>query len=96
MDPSKNKYVKYICNIHAIQDYLCKRDDKHLIPKVNNTNVDRSVDSIHATTFNCLRKQARGEHLYDQAKNIVKVIDEEYCNQCTTNSLSSKGMFKLI
>lgn len=96
LDPSKNKYVKYIRNIRAIQDYLCKRADKHLVPKVNNTNVDRSVDSIHATIFSCLRRRAGGEHLYDQATNTVKVIDEEYRNRCTANSLSSKGMFKLI
>ncbi|KAH9315769.1 hypothetical protein KI387_024396, partial [Taxus chinensis] len=96
LDPSKNKYVKYIRNIRAIQDYLCKRADKHLVPKVNNTNVDRSVDSIHATIFSCLRRRVRGEHLYDQATNTVKVVDEEYRNRCTANSLSSKGMFKLI
>ncbi|XP_057865642.1 P-loop NTPase domain-containing protein LPA1 homolog 2 isoform X2 [Cryptomeria japonica] len=96
LDPLKNKYVKYIRNIRAIQDYLCKRADKHLVPKVNNTNVDRSVDSIHATIFSCLRRRAGGEHLYDQATNTVKIIDEEYRNRCTAASLSSKGMFKLI
>ena len=37
-----------------------------------------------------------GEHLYDQEKNIVKVLDEEYHNVCASNSLSSKGVFKLI
>ncbi|XP_021279450.1 P-loop NTPase domain-containing protein LPA1 homolog 2 [Herrania umbratica] len=42
LDPAKNKYVKYIRNIRTIQDYLCKRADKHLVPKINNTNVDKS------------------------------------------------------
>eukprot|EP01018_Ginkgo_biloba_P032510 Gb_20683 [translate_table: standard] len=96
LDPAKNKYVKYIRNIRTIQDYLCKRADKHLVPKVNNTNVDRSVAAIHATIFSCLRRQDAGEHLYDHTTNTVDVLEEEYRNQCAANSLSSKGMFQLI
>ena len=38
-----------------LQDYLCRRADKHMIPKVDNTNVDRSVATIHATVLACLR-----------------------------------------
>ncbi|XP_065865839.1 P-loop NTPase domain-containing protein LPA1 homolog 1 [Euphorbia lathyris] len=96
LDPAKNKYVKYIRNIRTIQDYLCKRADKHLVPKINNTNVDRSVASIHATVFSCLRRREAGESLYDPTTNTVEVVEEEYRNQCAANSLSSKGMFQLI
>ncbi|XP_022958672.1 P-loop NTPase domain-containing protein LPA1 homolog 1-like isoform X2 [Cucurbita moschata] len=96
LDPAKNKYVKYIRNIRTIQEYLCKRADKHLIPKINNTNVDKSVAAIHATVFSCLRRRESGEQLYDPVRNTVPVIDEEYRNQCAANSLSSKCMFQLI
>ncbi|URE20062.1 2-phosphoglycerate kinase-related [Musa troglodytarum] len=96
LDPAKNKYVKYIQNIRAIQEFLCKRADKHLVPKINNTNVDRSVAAIHATVFGCLRRWEAGEQLYDPTTNTVSVIHEEYRNQCVANSLSSKGMFQLI
>ncbi|KAL1208639.1 putative P-loop NTPase domain-containing protein LPA1 [Cardamine amara subsp. amara] len=96
LDPEKNKYVKYIRNIRTIQDYLCKRADKHLVPKINNTNVDKSVAAIHATVFSCLRRREAGEQLYDATTNTVSVIDDEYRNQCTANSLTSKGMFQLI
>ncbi|XP_022732006.1 P-loop NTPase domain-containing protein LPA1 homolog 1-like isoform X2 [Durio zibethinus] len=96
LDPAKNKYVKYIRNIRTIQDYLCKRADKHLVPKINNTNVDRSVAAIHATVFSCLRRRGAGDPLYDLVTNTVAVVDEEYRNQCAANSLSSKGMFQLI
>ncbi|XP_058780154.1 P-loop NTPase domain-containing protein LPA1 homolog 1-like isoform X3 [Vicia villosa] len=96
LDPAKNKYVKYIRNIRTIQDYLCKRADKHLVPKINNTNVDKSVAAIHATVFSCLRRREVGEQLYDPSRNIVTIIDDEYRNQCAANSLSSKGMFQLI
>ncbi|ESQ37507.1 hypothetical protein EUTSA_v10002416mg [Eutrema salsugineum] len=96
LDPEKNKYVKYIRNIRTIQDYLCKRADKHLVPKINNTNVDKSVATIHATVFSCLRRRETGEKLYDATTNTVAVIDDEHRNQCAANSLSSKGMFQLI
>jgi hypothetical protein len=96
LDPAKNKYVKYIRNIRTIQDYLCKRADKHLVPKINNTNVDKSVAAIHATVFSCLRRWDAGEQLYDPTTNTVALVDEEYRNQCAANSLSSKGMFQLI
>ncbi|XP_058076253.1 P-loop NTPase domain-containing protein LPA1 homolog 2-like [Magnolia sinica] len=96
LDPAKNKYVKYIRNIRTIQEYLCNRADKHLVPKINNTNVDRSVAAIHATVFSCLRRRDAGEQLYDLTTNTVALIDEEYRNQCAANSLSSKGMFQLI
>ncbi|KAA8550348.1 hypothetical protein F0562_002032 [Nyssa sinensis] len=96
LDPAKNKYVKYIRNIRTIQEYLCNRADKHLVPKINNTNVDKSVAAIHATVFSCLRRREAGEQLYDPTRNTVAVIDEEYRNQRAANSLSSKGMFQLI
>ncbi|GJR15826.1 P-loop NTPase domain-containing protein LPA1 homolog 2-like protein isoform X1 [Tanacetum coccineum] len=96
LDPAKNKYVKYIRNIRRIQEYLCKRADKHLVPKVNNTNVDKSVAAIHATVFSCLRRREAGEQLCDPTTNTVIVVDEEYRNQCVANSLTSKGMFQLI
>lgn len=96
LDPAKNKYVKYMRNIRSIQEYLCKRADKHLVPKIKNTNVDKSVAAIHATVFSCLRRREAGEQLYDPMTNTVALIDEEYRNQCAANSLSSKGMFQLI
>lgn len=95
LDPSKNKYVKYIQNIRVIQDYLVKRADKYLIPKINNTNVDRSVAAIHATILSCLRRKYRGEPFYDQTSDTVKMVNEEY-RKYSANSLSSKGMFQLL
>ncbi|XP_059297525.1 P-loop NTPase domain-containing protein LPA1 homolog 2-like [Lycium ferocissimum] len=96
LDPAKNKYVKYIRNIRTIQEYLCNRADKYLVPKINNTNVDRSVAGIHATVFSCLRRREAGEQLYDPITNMASIIDEEYRSQCGANCMSSKGMFQLI
>ena len=59
LEPTKNRYVRYMRSIRAIQDYLIARAQRHAVPAVNNTNVDRSVATIHATTLGCLRRQAR-------------------------------------
>ena len=59
LEPSKNRYVKYMRAIRVIQDYLVARAARHAVPSVDNTNVDRSVATIHATTLACLRHQAR-------------------------------------
>lgn len=67
-----------------------------MLPKINNTNVDRSVAAIHATIFSCLRRHAAGEPLYDPMTNTVPLVDEEYRNQCAADRLSSKGMYQLI
>lgn len=48
-------FQNHIFFLFFIQDYLCRRADKHMIPKVDNTNVDRSVATIHATVLACLR-----------------------------------------
>jgi 2-phosphoglycerate kinase len=57
--PEGNRYVKYYHNIRAIQDYLCHSAEKRLVPKCDNTNVDRSVAAIHATILGCLKRQAQ-------------------------------------
>ncbi|CAA0815051.1 P-loop NTPase domain-containing protein LPA1 homolog 2 [Striga hermonthica] len=95
LDPAKNRYVKYIRNIRAIQDYLCSWADKHLVPKVNNTNVDKSMAVIHATVFSCLRRRAIGDQLYDPLTNTISTVDEEYRNQRAVTS-EGKGIFQLI
>ncbi|GBG78027.1 hypothetical protein CBR_g25962 [Chara braunii] len=96
LEPSRNKYVKYIRNIRTIQDYLCKRADKHLVPKVDNTNVDKSLAVIHATVFGCLRRRESGESLLDVATNTVRPVYLEYQSQYPSATVSSKGMFQLI
>lgn len=59
LDPGANRYVKHLRQIRVIQDYLVGRAERHCIPKVDNTNVDRSVAAIHATVLSCLKRQYR-------------------------------------
>ncbi len=49
------RYVKFFGNIRLIQNYLVKRADQLLIPKIDNTNIDRSLSLSSGTVFNCLK-----------------------------------------
>ena len=58
-DANQHWVCVYCMRCACVQDYLCRRADKHMIPKVDNTNVDRSVATIHATVLACLRHTAQ-------------------------------------
>ncbi|GAB4816083.1 hypothetical protein N2152v2_003129 [Parachlorella kessleri] len=90
-----NRYVKYLRTIRVIQDYLCKTADKHRIPKVDNTNVDRSIATIHATVLGCLRRRAQGESMLEPGSLSCKVVLEEYL-RCKSATWSSRDMLELI
>jgi 2-phosphoglycerate kinase len=49
LDAKFNKYVEYFQNIRAIQSYLVKKADNFLLPKIDNTNVDKSIGMIQET-----------------------------------------------
>lgn len=51
LEPRFNKYILYFQNIRAIQHHLCSLADACGIPKVDNTNMDRSLAIIHQTTL---------------------------------------------
>jgi 2-phosphoglycerate kinase len=52
--PHQNKYIFYFDNIRMIQEHLCNDADLHLIPKINNTNVDRSLAILHSATVSVI------------------------------------------
>jgi len=47
------RYVRYMGNIRLIQEYLVRKADKYSVPRVDNSNVDRSVGIIHLTVMRC-------------------------------------------
>lgn len=95
MDPAANRYVKYIRNIRTIQDYLCRQADKHMIPKVDNTNVDRSVATIHATVLACLPHTSQGKPLLDGSSMTTQTLAAEYLT-VKSSMWSSKSMLQII
>ena len=66
IDPKFNKYIGSIKSIRTIQDYLIKKSEEVLIPRVENLNVDRSVSLIQTTIMRSLHKISEGSIIYDQ------------------------------
>ncbi len=44
LDERSNRYIKFFQNIRLIQASLTADADKYMIPKIDNTNVDRLID----------------------------------------------------
>ncbi|TDH66111.1 hypothetical protein CCR75_008607 [Bremia lactucae] len=95
IDPQENKYIKHFGNIRIIQRHLCKHADRYLIPKIDNTNVDRSIATIQSTLVRVLRKLDRGEELVDNQLGKFVTLSREYENS-TKKAWSSKGVRKAM
>jgi len=92
--PEANRYIRYFRQIRTIQDYLAVRATRLLVPCVNNTNVDRSVQTIHATFFGCLR---RGMGASQSLSERAMMLHDEYRKHTQARSAwSSKSMLAFI
>jgi hypothetical protein len=49
LDVKYNKYVQNLSNIRTIQSYLLKKADRFRLPKIDNSNIDKSIGMIHET-----------------------------------------------
>ena len=56
LDSRNNKYVENFPNIRLIQKWFLEKADECLIPKVDNVNIDKSIDNIHQTIIQYMRK----------------------------------------
>ncbi|KAG1710290.1 hypothetical protein DVH05_017294 [Phytophthora capsici] len=95
IDPQENKYIKHFDNIRIIQRHLCKHGDRYLIPKIDNTNVDRSIATIQSTLVRVLRKLDRGEQLVDDKIGKFVMLSREHENSIK-KAWSSKGVRKAM
>lgn len=95
IDPQENKYIKHFDNIRIIQRHLCKHADRCLIPKIDNTNVDRSIATIQSTLVRVLRKLDRGEKLADEKIGKFVMLSREHENSIK-KAWSSKGVRKAM
>ncbi|KAI9019292.1 hypothetical protein CLU79DRAFT_759555 [Phycomyces nitens] len=80
MAPQSNKYINYFGNIRLIQQHLCQNSDLWMIPKINNTNVDKSLAILHSTVVNVLSRMERKglASLMDMETGKFPVLFEEY------------------
>jgi len=90
-----NKYVENFASIRCIQKYLTKKAEEFLIPKVDNSNIDKSVGIVHRTMVRCVRRISVGESLYDFENNKALKVYEQF-NAVTKNIWSSDAVKKYI
>ncbi|CAO3593870.1 unnamed protein product [Absidia cylindrospora] len=93
--PKANKYIHYFDNIRLIQRHLCKAADLWMIPKINNTNVDRSLAIVHTTVINVLSrmKQTGQTSLLDPSS--PDLLHQEF-TKVYNATWSSKQMLRRI
>eukprot|EP01006_Ploeotia_vitrea_P031031 TRINITY_DN63360_c0_g1_i1.p1 TRINITY_DN63360_c0_g1~~TRINITY_DN63360_c0_g1_i1.p1 ORF type:complete len:596 (-),score=29.15 TRINITY_DN63360_c0_g1_i1:287-2074(-) len=72
LEPQKNKYIKYFKNIRTISKTLCDEAKERNIPSIDNTNIDRSLATIHYNIFNCIKRLEDGDSLLDSESNNTK------------------------
>jgi 2-phosphoglycerate kinase len=65
LDPKYNKYIQFFRSIRCIHKHLAKKAEALLIPRIDNSNVDKSVGTIHSTIVRVMRKLEEGEKVYD-------------------------------
>ena len=96
LTPEANRYVRYFGHIRTIQDYLMSRAARFAVPMLNNTNVDRSVDVMHATALGCARRMALDGEPLLQGDKCVMVHTEFEAHTRERGAWSSKSMLAVI
>jgi hypothetical protein len=97
LDPGNNKYIENFPRIRLIQKWFLEKADEYLIPKVDNSNIDKSIELIHKTIMNYLKRlesEARenADHAtsHTELKNALPFYEE--FNKVSKNAWSSKEL----
>jgi hypothetical protein len=95
LDPSVNKYIASFSNIREIQKRFLSKADECLVPKVESSNLDRSLGLCHTTIVRSLRQVYKGESIYDPSRKQTVLVHEEF-NFVGRNIWSSKIAHEMI
>ncbi|KAL9643685.1 hypothetical protein ABK040_016136 [Willaertia magna] len=96
LEPRNNKYVKYFQNIRQIQKYLYDRADVFNVPKIDNTNIDRSIAAIHGSVFKSMKMVFEGKKLYNQETEKCCTIHPKSLFDKKHRHWSSKRMLQAL
>lgn len=74
-DPGQNKYISNFDAIRSVQASLSKGASEHLIPKIDNRNIDRSIETMHQTLFSYLKKLEGRQSMFDPNTGKLTFLD---------------------
>ncbi|OHT01440.1 hypothetical protein TRFO_31766 [Tritrichomonas foetus] len=74
-DPSQNRYISNFEAIRGVQGYLSEGASHHLLPKIDNRNIDRSLETMHQTVFSYLKKLEGRPSMYDESTKKLTFLD---------------------
>lgn len=75
-DPSQNRYISNFGRIRLVQTELSTKSSEFLIPKIDNRNIDRTIETIHHTVFLYMKKLEGRPSLYDPYTKKLTFLNE--------------------
>lgn len=73
-DPMQNRYISHFDSIRCVQSCLSEGASQHLLPKIDNRNIDRSLETMHQTIFSYLKKLKGRKSMYDESTQKLSFL----------------------
>ena len=91
-DPGQNKYISNFDAIRAVQNSLSVGASEHLIPKIDNRNIDRSIETMHQTLFSYLKKLEGRQSMFDPESKKLTFLDSIWKRRKQKQTSKSKTL----
>ena len=91
-DPGQNKYISNFDAIRAVQSSLSAGASEHLIPKIDNRNIDRSLETMHQTLFSYLKKLEGRTSMFDPESQKLTFLDSIWKRRKQKQTSKSKTL----
>lgn len=91
-DPSENRYISHFDAIRCVQNYLSEGASHHLLPKIDNRNIDRSMETMHQTIFSYLKKLEGRKSMYDESTQKLTFLDSVWKRRKQKMTSKSKSL----
>ena len=91
-DPGQNKYISNFDAIRLVQSSLSVGASEHLIPKIDNRNIDRSLETMHQTLFSYLKKLEGRTSMFDPESKKLTFLDSIWKRRKQKQTSKSKTL----
>ena len=75
-DPKQNRYISNFLSIRTVQTNLSDGARNYSIPKIDNRNIDRSIETMHQTIFSYLKKLEGNSTMFNLDTNKLTFLDD--------------------